>query len=84
MQLPSRAVPTNSNWIFEAVKMIISHLLLVIGHRLEPQPIRRTTTSEIERRRDNFQNFDRQVQRDRIDFSMRTVSPGTTPTNGRL
>lgn len=64
--------------------MTTSHLLLVIGHRLEPQPIRRTTTSGIGRLRDNFQSFDRQVQHDKIDFSKKTVFPSTTPANGHL
>lgn len=64
--------------------MTIFHLLLVIYHRLEPQPTHRTTINGTETRRDNFRNFDRLVQHDKIDFLMKIARLNTILAIGHL
>lgn len=71
LRLPFPTERPKNNWIYSVVKMIISHWLWVIYHRLELQPTRRTTTNGTETHRDNCRSSDRRVQLDRKDFSMR-------------
>lgn len=64
--------------------MTISHLLLAIYHRLEPQPTHRTTIIGTETHRDNFRNFDRPVQHDKRDFLTKIARLNTILAIGHL
>lgn len=77
-------VQPKNNWICVAVKMITFHLLWVIYRRLELQPIHHTTIIENEIRHDSFQCSDRQVQLDRIDFSMKIIRLNMIQANDHL
>lgn len=77
-------VQPKSNSILAAVEMTISHLLLVIYHRLELLPTRHTTKDGNEIHRDNFRNFDRPVQHDKIDFLTKIIRPNMKLAIGPL
>lgn len=73
-----------SSLICAAVEMIICHLLLVIYHRLEPQPTRHTTIIGTEIHHDNFRYFDQPVQHDKRDFLTKTTRLSTKLAIGHL